>query len=304
MNLTRCVSLALVLTGSLAVPGAEGQAPPMLLASFSNKAAYIVDGKGEVVWECKVPGSCQEAWLLADGNVLLAGGNKVKVVRPDKSVVWEYTSPAGSPIENHTCQPLPDGKTLMGEGGTKRILELDATGKIVKELKLDLPGDAHGQFRQLRKTPTGGYLFCNLASSTVREIDADGKAIRTISAADMGKQNVKWGALHSVELLATGNLLIGGGYGSPVVELDPQGKVVWKLSAQDVPDLKFTYAAGCLRLANGNTVVAGYNSEPKVFEVTPEKKVVWKFQNPAVGNPTHVKILKPEDVERFRAAPK
>lgn len=44
---------------------------------------------------------------------------------------------------------------------------------------------------------------------------------------------------------------------------------------------------------------AAYTSKFPVFEVTTHKKVVWKFQNPAVGNPTHVKVLTPAEVGKF-----
>ena len=98
-----------------------------------------------------------------------------------------------------------------------------------------------------------------------------------------------------------GNLLIGGAYNAPVIEIDKSDKIVWKLTAEDIPEIGFAYSAGCLRLPNGNTVVAAYTSKFPIFEVTPAKKIVWKFQNPAVGNPTHVKVLTPAAVEKFLA---
>lgn len=296
------VTIALVAVAQFCAQSVSAATPPpMLVASYNKNAAYIIDEAGKVLWECKVPGACQDAWLLADGNVLLSGGNQVKVVRPDKSIVWEYTSPSGVAVEIHNCQPLSDGRTVIGEGGTGRILELDANGKIVKEIKLSLGGGAHGEFRQVRKTRQGGYVFCNKGPQILFETDADGKTLRRISAEDMAKQGVKWGALHSAELLPTGNLLVGGGYESPVVEIAPEGKIVWKLASEDVPELGFSYSAGLLRLPNGDTVVAAYNSKVKVFEVTKDKTVVWKYDNPEIGNPTHVKILKPDDLEPFRA---
>jgi hypothetical protein len=119
------------------------------------------------------------------------------------------------------------------------------------------------------------------------------------NAAYIEAQGVKWPIVHSAELLPNGNLLIGGAYGAPVIEVDKADRIVWKLTPEDIPDVGFAYSAGCLRLPNGNTVVAAYTSKFPVFEVTPEKKLVWRFQNPAVGHPTHVKVLAPVDVERF-----
>ena len=279
---------------------AAGTQPPLLIASYSNNAAFIVSATGQVIWEsAKMPGACQDAWLLPNSHVLLSGGNQVREVTADHKVVWQYESPKDASVEIHNCQPLPDGGALIGEGGTCRLLELDAQGKIAKEIKLTLGGNAHTHMRQVRKTPKGTYLVTAAGENNIREYDAQGKELRVLLGTAIEKQGVKWPIVHSAELLPNGNLLIGGAYGAPVIEVDPADRIVWQLAAADIPEIGFAYSAGCLRLANGNTVVAAYTSKFPVFEVTPAKKVVWKFQNPAIGNPTHVKVLTPAAVDRF-----
>ena len=280
--------------------GDAGKHPPLLIASFSQNAAYIISTNGEILWESgKMPGPCQDAWLLGNNHVLLSGGNQVREIDAARKVIWQYEAPQGVPVEIHNCQPLPGGGALIGEGGTCRLLELDDTGTITKELKLSLGGNAHSHMRQVRKTPRGTYLVTAAGENNIREYDARGKELRAVLGKDIEKEGVKWPIVHSAELLENGNLLIGGAYGAPVIEVDTAGKIVWKLSAEDIPEIGFAYSAGCLRLPNGNTVVAAYTSKFPIFEVTPAKKVVWKFQNPAVGNPTHVKLLTPAAVERF-----
>jgi len=274
--------------------------PPLLIASYSQHAAYMVSTNGTVVWEsCKMPGACQDAWLLPNNHVLLSGGNQVREITADKKTVWQYESPKGVAVQIHNCQPLPGGGALIGEGGTCRLLELDNAGKIAKEIKLSLRGNAHTHMRQVRKTPKGTYLVTAAGENNIREYDAQGKELRAVLGKEIEKQGVKWPIVHSAELLKNGNLLIGGAYGAPVIEVDPDGQIVWKLSAADIPEIGFAYSAGCLRLPNGNTVVAAYTSNYPVFEVTPAKKVVWKFKNPAVGNPTHVKLLTPAELDGF-----
>ena len=265
--------------------------PPLLLASYTNKAAYIVSSEDKVVWKTDLPGPCQDAWLLDDGNVLASGGNIVKVVRPDNSVVWQYTGLAGQPIEIHNCQPLPGGGVVFGEGGTARILELDKNGKQVKEIKLPLKGSAHAQMRQVRKLANGNYLVCAMGENNVYEFDPEGKLTRSIVGAEMKKQGLNWNALHSVDLLSNGNVIVGGGYNSSLAEIDPSGKVIWNLTATDVPEMGLNYVAGCQRLADGTTVVAAYHSGVPLFAVSRDKKVLWTCKNKEIGSPTHVKLL-------------
>ncbi len=289
----------------LFLPAAYGQEaaeahPPLLIASFSNNAAYIVATDGRVLWKSdKMPGNCQDAWLLPNNHILLSGGNQVREVTADNKVVWQYEAPKEVPIEIHNCQPLPGGGALIGENGSCRLLELDNQGKIAKEIQLHLAGNAHTHMRQVRKTAKGTYLVTAAGENNIREYDAQGLELRVLLGKDIEKQGVKWPIVHSAELLKNGNLLIGGAYGMPVIEVDPMDQIVWKLTADDIPETGFTYSAGCLRLPNGNTVVAAYTSKFPVFEVTPAKKVVWKFQNPAVGNPTHVKLLTQAEVDQF-----
>ena len=67
----------------------------------------------------------------------------------------------------------------------------------------------------------------------------------------------------------------------PVTDAD--GKVIWKISNDDFPaDKPFADPCGGQRLPNGNTVIASYAAQGpiKVFEVTREKKIVWKYTGP------------------------
>ncbi|MEI8234187.1 MAG: PQQ-binding-like beta-propeller repeat protein [Verrucomicrobiota bacterium] len=276
--------------------------PPLLLASYTNHAAYMVDADDKVVWKTDLPGSCQEAWLLDDGNVLASGGNRVKVVRPDNSVVWEYTGPAGQPIEIHNCQPLPDGGVVFGEGGMARILELDKNGKQVKEVKLPLKGTAHNQMRQVRKLANGNYLVCAMGENNLYEFDPAGKIVRLLEGKEMKKQGLNWCCLHSADQIANGNLLVGGGYNSSLAEIDPSGKVVWNLTKEDVPEMGFNYAAGSQRLPDGTTVLAAYHGGVPVFAVSADKKVLWTCKNQEMGKPSHVKVLSEKQVAAFLEA--
>jgi hypothetical protein len=59
-------------------------------------------------------------------------------------------------------------------------------------------------------------------------------------------------------------------------------QAVWSYSAPKKPDFYSTFISGTHRLPNGNTqICSGANGT--IFEVTPDKEIVWKYLNPAKG---------------------
>jgi hypothetical protein len=67
---------------------------------------------------------------------------------------------------------------------------------------------------------------------------------------------------------------------SRVLELDPVVKaIVWEYVAEPREDF-YSYTRGSAqRLANGNTLISE-SDNGRVFEVTPEGEVVWRWLNP------------------------
>src|SRR5512138_2086785 len=113
-KLLSCTPACLAMILSFCPPSARAadEVPPMIVASYNNSSAYIIEG-GKVVWQHRMPGACQEAWVLPSGNVLVSGGSQVVEVTRDKQVVWKYESPKDAKTEIHSCQPLPGGLTLI-----------------------------------------------------------------------------------------------------------------------------------------------------------------------------------------------
>ena len=64
-----------------------------------------------------------------------------------------------------------------------------------------------------------------------------------------------------------------------VQRVDPEGAIVWKLTNDDFTNKPLADPCGAQRLPNGNIVIASYGAKGedqiKMFEVTPEKKIVW-----------------------------
>jgi len=270
MNPRLIAALALLSTSLLA--SAAITHPFIAADSYGNKVSVVsADGKVEWSFDCKHP---QDCWRLADGNYLFCHEGGALIMTPDKKTVWEYK--AGTNTQVHACQPLPDGKVLVVENGPCRIIEIDRTGRITKEVKLTPPPPSvklHDQFRGTRKTLAGHYLVSRKGEHRVEELDGDGKTLRSIPIP---------GDVHDVVLLPNGHLLIGCGEGHEVQELDEHEKVVWSVDENEIPGHILRLVAGVQRLPNGDTVICNYlghghiGEQSHVFELTPDKKVVWE----------------------------
>jgi len=252
-------------------------AHPFLCCDYPGGKVCQVTADGKVEWEykCKSP---QDCWRLPNGNTLFCFVSGALEITPDQKVVWEYKAPEKTEV--HACQPLPDGKVLVVECGTSRIIEVDRQGQIAKEIKLTTKPDVklHNQFRGTRKLANGHYLVCFKGEGKIVELDGDGKALREIQVP---------GDPHEVLALPDGHLLVTCGDGHKVLEFDAQEKVVWELNENDLPGNPLRLMAGAQRLPNGNTIFCNYlghghlGEQPVFFEVTRDKQVVWQFADHA-----------------------
>jgi hypothetical protein len=121
--------------------------------------------------------------------------------------------------------------------------------------------------------PDGHVLAAHEGEGVVREVDANGRVVWEYK----GVQDV-FEALR----LGSGNTLISCGAQARVIEVSPKGDLVWEFKASDVPDLNLVWVTSLQRLKNGNLVVGNFlrGHEAKgahVFEVTQDKKVVWRY---------------------------
>jgi len=265
---------------------------------WSSGGPTLYDEQCQMVWNSPTKAEVSDGWVLPDGSVVYSysmrkeGVSSVIRLDAEKNKMWEYRLPEGR--DNHSCQPLPHGGFLLGECAEDGLwmLELDADGKELKRVKVaDAVNDIHHAFRMVRKTPEGTYLGTLMKSAQAEgqelkakhayEWDSTGKLIRTFPS----------GFFVAVRL-PDGNTLVseGGGVdGRGVTEYDADGNVVWALTSDDLKaaGLRVGMVCGIQRLPNGNTIVSNVKhgkhflgapdgEMPKVFEVTPDKKVVWK----------------------------
>ena len=271
-----------------------------------SRRAFIVR-KGQVVWSYDDPegrGEISDAVLLSNGSLLLAHQFAVKLVSPEKKVLWNLDAPKGTEI--HTAMPIGTEHVLYVQNGDPAMVKVVhiKTGETKREFPVPVgnPKGVHGQLRHGRITARGTLLLAHMDMKKVCEYDANGKELRSFAAAN------PWG----VTPLKNGNLLI---VDRPVIrEVTLQGETVATLTpSADSLDFKLTSLQMAWRLPNGNTLVNNWfnewsgqinqaNPPVQAVEFTPDKKVVWvlrSWEKPDLGPATTIQILdEPDAPER------
>jgi hypothetical protein len=258
---------------------------------------------GKVVWQYSIPlrtatGGVQEfddVTMLQDGNIVYACMSGAGIITPEKNLIWQFICPPGT--ETHSCQPIGKDSVLMVLNGTvgKVLLFNTATNKLLKEIVIPTTGtNPHGQFRHVRWTANKTIMVGLFAEKKVVEFDLEGKEVWSVSNTPS-----PWSAIR----LHNGNTLISGDGQGYTREVNMKGETVWEFTRADAPFIiGNTQTAN--RLANGNTVIcnwiAGNNNTEEwagtvqVFEVTPDKKIVWalsSWKNPDLGPATCIQLL-------------
>jgi len=256
-----------------------------LAASISRQSLLIVDETGNIVWEYPAEGA-RDVWMLPNGHILATYRHGVREVTREKRLVWEFRVEA--PDQVASCQPLAGGIVLVGIAGRCRLVEVNRKGEILCEVPLSTTEeDPELQLGLCRKTPQGTYLVPFTGEGALREYDTAGKIIREFPREPM--------PMCAVRLLDGNTLVTAGGM---VTEYDREDRVMWELTQDDVPDISLGVLAGVQRLANGNTIICNLGTKndadreaAHVFEVTPDKRVVWQVTDNGVGRVVHCQLL-------------
>jgi hypothetical protein len=262
----------------------DGDVKHSFLGVGNANGAVIVGEDGEVQWKLDMPAS--DGWVLPNGNVLLAlyatngfpNGGVVEVERATKKIVFQYK---GQQQETSTVQPLSADSFLVAELGPEpRAVLIDRSGTVVATTPLQCQTDNfHMQTRMLRALPNGNYIAPHLFDFAVKEYEPEtGKVVRTFATDERGREKRDWP--FTAIRLKNGNTLIACTNGNRIIEVDADGKIVWSVANADLNESLFNDACGAQRLPNGNTVISSYHTkgdEVKLFEVTREKQVVWRY---------------------------
>jgi outer membrane protein assembly factor BamB len=238
-----------------------------------------LDAKGKVVWDHRPPSIAVIFEVLPNGNILYAYGGKptgVREVTRKGEEVWNYTSRCPQVLG---CHRLANGNTLVAEQGPCQAVEVNRQGETVRVTPLKTSHESyHLQVRNIHKLPNGNILAAHEGEGAVREVDVDGKMVWEYT----GVENAG-----DAQRLANGNTLISCGTQKRVIEVTPAKKIAWEFTAADAPELNLTWVSSIQQLPNGNLLVGNFlrGQEGKgahAFEVTRDKKIVWKWDDHSV----------------------
>lgn len=293
------VAFIFAFAGGLAAAEPAAITHSMLITGGKTYVIEDASGStGNVTW--RYPHATREGWVLPNGNVLLAvsrcgafpKGGAVEVTR-DQSVLWSYQ---GTQDEVNSIQKTADGTYVLTEAGPNpRLLELDATGKAVVEFPLACQkGNAHMQTRMARKLADGTYLCPHLLDFAVINYDRTGKVLARIDTRVPGDNERKQHTWPFTAIrLADGNTLVGLTHSNRVAEFSPDGKISWQVTNAEVDNL-MKDACGVQRLPNGNTIINSYAARPgetRLFEVTRDKQIVWRWTSSDGDGVHHVCVF-------------
>jgi len=235
-----------------------------------------LDASSKVIWEHKPPSLAVIFHVLPNGNVLYAYGGKptgVREVTRKGEEIWNYFSKCPQVLG---CERLRNGNTLVAEQGPCQAVEVNPKGEVVRVTPLKTSHEAyHLQVRNIHKLANGNILAAHEGEGAVREVDVDGKVVWEYT----GVENAG-----DAQRLPSGNTLISCGTQKRVIEVTPDKKIAWQFTAADAPELNITWVSSIQQLPNGHLLVGNFlrGQEGKgahAFEVTRDKKVVWKWDD-------------------------
>ena len=259
----------IVAVGLLLLCGAIVRAEThIIVADHENKKVIKIKEDGTLLWEAR-NNNGHDVQLLPNGDLLIVCPPTVQEIDKNKKIVHEIGRPAIASAES--AQRLPNGHTVVADNGKHRVVELDDKDKIV--WSYDVPNNnkrPDPTMRQVRRLDNGDTLICASTEDKVMEVSPDKKVVWSYSLPFP----------YLATRLANGHTIIssGDGYGSKqgffVIEVDKNGKTVWKYGGTEAPaDQKLNWPSGFVRLANGNTMISEAHGR-QIREVSPDKKTV------------------------------
>lgn len=263
-----------------------------------DKQSLYLFRDGRQVLEYSIPmhdefGRIQEfddVRVLPDGNIVYAAMSQLGIIDGDGRQVWKYVCPQGT--ESHSCQPYGPDMVYFALNGVpgKIVIWNTREDRLVREIVVPTEGKStHGQFRHVRRTAEGTFVTGLIHENKVVEIDTNGVVLKEIPG-------VK--AWH-VDKLGNGGYLVAGDNRGYVREYDSDCRLVWELTQDDVPFALYNLQTAT-RLPNGDTVITNWVAgkdkslwpgSVQFFEVTPDKRVVWKvssWDKPDLGPCTYL----------------
>ena len=188
----------------------------------------------------------------------------------------------------------PDGKELERVSILEALAKSDYPG-VLPQIAASAAGkgDAiHTNAVELvrKRTSSGGLTF------EPGQVIISMRNLSSIALLDLKTKRVEWlihggwQVQHDPDLLENGHIMLfdnrgnlAGGGASRILEFDPAtGAEVWQYTGSDEAPFYSPWRGRQQKLPNGNLLITE-SSGGRLFEVTPDKKIVWEYVTPVRG---------------------
>ncbi|MHA1371083.1 MAG: aryl-sulfate sulfotransferase, partial [Promethearchaeota archaeon] len=205
--------------------------------------------------------------------ILCSNGDRVCLMDTSGGLNWSYYMP--NSLDKELTQ---NGNILIttGEPGHGQVVEIDMNKNVlwsiteVGGIPLNFPHDAD-------RLPNGNTLIADTGNDRAIEVTLDGNIAWSWYAWDYfsAEDAIKGQSyLNDVDRLPNGNTLICLRDLSTVIEVDPDGKIVWLYGGPGSGLLNKPHNPD--RLLNGNTLICDSENR-RIVEVTPAGAIKWQY---------------------------
>jgi hypothetical protein len=217
---------------SVAIPGGSRDlqliGKDRVLCSHGNGAGEYRLADGAQLWKVDAYKGVSTARRLPGGSTLLgAAEGGATIIELDAAGKEAGRLPVPQAKDLRLMRRLDNGNLLLGLAGPHAVLEIDAQGKTVAELKLS------GKGYVALRLPSGSTLASNGDSNEVVELDAQGKVVSAVGGAKHKDARLLWAS--GFDLLDNGNIVLANwcghgkhGQGPHVVEFTRANELVWQ----------------------------------------------------------------------------
>ncbi|MFT3780971.1 MAG: hypothetical protein QM790_03080 [Nibricoccus sp.] len=208
----------------------------------SGHSVQEVTREKEVVFSYESSSAIYACQRLPDGNTFVGECNSGRLleISPEGKIVHEVEllTPGkdGGSAYMRNARKLPNGHFLVAHYGEDVVREYDFDGRLI--FTIPAPGGPHSVER-LENGDTLVSCGDHPGGPRIFQTDANGKLVWEVGAEKLGSIKLKFAA--GFQRLKNGNILIAnwGGHGDlreapQLIELTPDGQVVWTFASHDV----------------------------------------------------------------------